>query len=95
MDYLFMVPFAGVTAFDRMARAAADMGERWHKFVSNLAQRFFPTSCPPAWFSTDSTRQQPGFKKVLFETRGGYASGAATHTSALARIPGVAYIERP
>jgi len=34
MDYLFMVPFAGATAFDRMARAAADMGERWYrKFV--------------------------------------------------------------
>lgn len=48
MDYLFMVPFAGMNAFDRMARAAADMGERWHKFVSNLAQRFFPTTRPPA-----------------------------------------------
>jgi len=50
MDYLFMVPFAGVTAFDRMARAAADMGERWHKFVSHLAQKFFPATPPPAWF---------------------------------------------
>jgi len=48
MDYLFMVPFAGVTASDRMARAAADMGERWHKFVSHLAQKFFPATPPPA-----------------------------------------------
>ena len=35
MDYLFMVPFAGVTAFDRMARAAADMrpSEGWRTAV--------------------------------------------------------------
>jgi hypothetical protein len=48
MDYLLMVPFAGVTAFDRMARAAADMGERWHKSVSHLAQKFFATTRRPA-----------------------------------------------
>ena len=42
MDYSLMVPFAGVIAFDRMARAAAEMGERWRKFVSHLVQRFFP-----------------------------------------------------
>ena len=48
MDYLFMVPFAGVTAFDRMAHAAADMGERWRKFVSHLAHKFFAGTRPPA-----------------------------------------------
>jgi len=42
MDYLLMVPFAGVIAFDRMAHAAAEMGERWRKFVSHRVQRFFP-----------------------------------------------------
>lgn len=42
MDYSLMVPFAGVIAFDRMAHAAADMGERWRKFISHLMRRFFP-----------------------------------------------------
>jgi hypothetical protein len=42
MDYSVMVPFAGVIAFDRMACAAAEMGERWRKLFSNLVQRFFP-----------------------------------------------------
>jgi hypothetical protein len=42
MDYSLMVPFAGagVIAFDRMARAAADMGERWRNFFSDRVQRF-------------------------------------------------------
>jgi len=40
MDYLLMVPFAGVNAFDRMAHAAGEMGERWRKFVSRLAEQF-------------------------------------------------------
>jgi len=48
MDYLFMVPVAGVNAFDRMAHAAADMGERWRKFVSHLAHKFFAGTRPPA-----------------------------------------------
>jgi hypothetical protein len=41
MDYSLMVPFAGgdEVAFDRMARAAAEMGERWRKLFSNLLQR--------------------------------------------------------
>ena len=62
MNYLFMVPFAGVTAFEGMARAAADMGERWHKFVSHLARRFFPAT-PPVRDSPSRTRQQPGLKE--------------------------------
>jgi hypothetical protein len=40
MDYLLMVPFAGVNAFDRMAHAAGEMGERWRKFVSHLVEQF-------------------------------------------------------
>ena len=44
MDYSLMVPFAGVIAFDRMARAAAEMGERWRKLVSHLLRRFFPVA---------------------------------------------------
>ena len=44
MDYSLMVPFAGVIAFDRMARAAAEMGERWRKFASHLVQRYFPST---------------------------------------------------
>jgi len=44
MDYSLMVPFSGVIAFDRMARAAAEMGERWRKFVSHLLRRFFPVT---------------------------------------------------
>ena len=48
MDYSLMVPFAGVIAFDRMARAAAEMGERWRKFVSHLVQRFLPVARRPA-----------------------------------------------
>ncbi|HTE88673.1 MAG TPA: hypothetical protein VK639_06955 [Terriglobales bacterium] len=42
MDYLLMVPFAGVIASDRMAHAAGEMGERWRKFVSHLVRRFLP-----------------------------------------------------
>jgi hypothetical protein len=48
MDYSLMVPLAGADdlAFDRMARAAAEMGERWRKLFSNLLQRIpvFPAS---------------------------------------------------
>jgi hypothetical protein len=44
MDYSLMVPFSGVIAFDRMARAAAEMGERWRKCVSHLLRRFFPVT---------------------------------------------------
>ena len=46
MDYSLMVPFAGagVIAFDRMARAAAEMGERWRQLISHLVQRFFPST---------------------------------------------------
>jgi len=44
MDYLLMVPFAGVNAFDRMAHAAGEMGERWRKFVSHVVQRFLPVA---------------------------------------------------
>ena len=47
MDYLLMVPFAGVIAFDQMAHAAGEMGERWHKFVSHLVQRFLPVARRP------------------------------------------------
>ena len=38
MDYLFMVPFAGATAFDRMARAAADMAQIGWRVVEYPAQ---------------------------------------------------------
>jgi hypothetical protein len=44
MDYLLMVPFAGVIAFDPMAHAAGEMGERWRKFVSHLLQRILPSA---------------------------------------------------
>ena len=44
MDYSLMVPFAGVIAFDRMAHAAGEMGERWRKFVSHLVEQFFPST---------------------------------------------------
>jgi hypothetical protein len=44
MDYSLMVPFAGVMAFDRMAHAAAEMGERWRKFISHRVRRFFPVT---------------------------------------------------
>jgi len=45
MDYSLMVPFAGVIAFDRMANAAAGMGERWRKSISQLLRRFLPVAC--------------------------------------------------
>jgi hypothetical protein len=44
MDYSLMVPFAGVIAFERMAHAAGEMGERWRKFVSHLVQHFLPVA---------------------------------------------------
>ena len=44
MDYSLMVPFAGVLAFDSMARAAAEMGERWRKAVSQFFRFFFPST---------------------------------------------------